>query len=86
MSLVVEVRVAQGLSSRGVGVLVIGRLRELAESEPLDDQIHPYVAELREEDEPTKVATLQHRYGDGAWVLISNALAALNHPENKEVR
>lgn len=88
MSLIVEVSIPlpNSVHTHSVGVLTIGRLRKLDESKPLDDQVHPYVAEIREGDSPTTVATLQHRYGDGAWVLISNALAALNHPENKEVR
>lgn len=89
MSLIVDVTIPYQKSDRSggvsVGVLRISRLTKLDQSRSLADQVHPYVATL-EETFTSTTATLNHRYGDGAWVLISNALAALNYPENKDVR
>lgn len=90
MALVVQIGVT---NSRGgiqpIETLEIRRLEFLRVSDTPDSEVYPYVATVHEcrdgGSTPGQTATLAHRYGDGAKTLVSNALAALGHPES-EVR
>lgn len=87
MTAIVEVTIPVGGQryTKHIGMLTIHRLTPLLDKDDPDMEIHPYSATLHV-GESRQVATLNHRYGDGIWTLISNALAALGWPENKEVR
>lgn len=84
MTLVVDVTIPVGGGLKDpfrIGSLIISRLEPLGPGDDHSDEVHPYHAFLYEGEFKNKNATLSHRYGDGAWTLISNALAALGHPE-----
>lgn len=49
------------------------------------DAINTYRVTITRTDHPSTEFDLQHRYGDGPWVLIATALARLNDETNKEV-
>lgn len=95
MALVVDVGITDGKGGvQRIELLEIRRLEPLGEPDPTyghDLEVHPYVVTALDEDAHTgfrqgDIATLRHRYGDGARVLISNALAALGYPENEDLR
>lgn len=69
-----------------IGNLSITRMEPLREGAPPENEVYRYSVDLIETNGAQSATTINHRYGDGAWVLISNALAALGHEENREMR
>jgi len=69
-----------------VGSLTISRMEPLRDGAPPENEVYRYSVDLAEPNGAQSATTVDHRYGDGAWVLISNALAALGHGENREMR
>lgn len=51
----------------------------------IDDAINTYRVTVTRTGQPSTEFDLQHRYGDGAWALIADALTRLNDETNKEV-
>ena len=87
MTLRVEVTIPSSRGSLDVGTLLVRRLEPLRDGAPPDNEVYRYEAQLLERRTgETTVAQINHRYGDGAWVLICNALAALGHAENMSMR
>ncbi|AMS02655.1 hypothetical protein BJD55_gp111 [Gordonia phage Yvonnetastic] len=61
------------VNSRTIGQLYITRITNVDEVGD-DDQVSTYQVELWTAEEKATF-NLDHRYGDGAWLLISKALA-----------
>lgn len=90
MALVVQIGVTNSHGGiQPIETLEIRRLEPLRVSDRPDLIVYPYMATVHEFRDggfaPGQTATLEHRYGDGAKTLVSNALAALGYPES-EVR
>lgn len=69
-----------------IGTLSITRMEPLRNGAPPENEVYRYSVDLTETNGGMSATTITHRYGDGAWTLISNALAALGYPENEEMR
>lgn len=69
-----------------IGTLACTRMEPLRESDHPDAEVYRYSVDLIETSGAQSATTIDHRYGDGPWTLISNALAALGYPENEEMR
>jgi hypothetical protein len=85
----IAITTGQGTSER-IGMVEIRRLEPLGDGDDHRMETHPYVADSYmfiddNTDVDHQTASLNHRYGDGVFTLISNAMAALGYPES-EVR
>ena len=75
MSLVVTVQINQ---DSPIAMLTIQRMRS---GQPAADDVNPYHFTFYEQQGEkmlgvTREGDIEHRYGDGAWVLVSKALDA----------
>lgn len=68
-------RFSATIGHRVIGNVAISRLVDLDPTDDNGDEICPYQIALDNEVLPFVV---DHRYGDGAWVLIGKAMAALD--------
>lgn len=80
MALVVDLKITAGGTLQRLGSVEIVRQESLENPEFPYDEVHTYVVKRykgfggRNDGVP---ATVEHRYGDGAWALVQKALAAL---------
>lgn len=75
MALVLDLQITYTDGSlKNLDRLVIRRLRPLEDPFDPSDEVHPYDAFLEQGD---GVVQLEHRYGDGAWVLVCKALGEM---------
>jgi hypothetical protein len=68
MTLRVDLRIGEEC----IGTMSIGRLTELdlTDRDALEDVVSPYRVRIN----GTVIGSVEHRYGDGAWVLVFRAL------------
>lgn len=88
MALVVDIRItdSRGYTNR-IELLEIRRLEPLDDPTNAANEVHNYsVTSYDNIGRAREATTVKHRYGDMSRTLISNALAALGHPENLEMR
>lgn len=83
MSLVIDLGITYTDGSlRSIDRLIIRRLTGLRRPLRAEDEVHEYEAYLSAEDVYVR---LEHRYGDGAWVLVRKALEELETQHGKNV-
>jgi hypothetical protein len=78
MPLIVDLRITSGRGTKSLGKLEISRQGFLNDPSNPDDEVHTYAGfTYRDELRTSDFGVVQHRYGDGAWALVTKMLAEI---------